>query len=93
MNESLIHKLGRRVLATHKRMPMPSPHRPTKLAPAMNTLMWDSPFTARHMHACAGLGMHSIGPIAKRLACGDDGTGAMAEPADIADRGRALLGA
>ncbi|KAL6771442.1 COAC1 [Auxenochlorella protothecoides x Auxenochlorella symbiontica] len=67
--------------------------KPVLLAPAMNTLMWDSPFTARHMHACAGLGMHSIGPIAKRLACGDDGTGAMAEPADIADRGRALLGA
>lgn len=63
-----------------------------QIAPAMNTMMWESPFTARHMHACTGLGMLSIGPITKRLACGDDGVGAMAEPADIADRVQSLLG-
>jgi phosphopantothenoylcysteine decarboxylase len=77
--------------------------RPVVLAPAMNTLMWEHPLTARHLRQLAadaagreppgGLGaedliewinsnspkMRVVGPITKRLACGDVGVGAMAE--------------
>eukprot|EP00271_Cylindrocystis_brebissonii_P010390 TRINITY_DN26569_c0_g1_i1.p1 TRINITY_DN26569_c0_g1~~TRINITY_DN26569_c0_g1_i1.p1 ORF type:complete len:286 (+),score=37.12 TRINITY_DN26569_c0_g1_i1:494-1351(+) len=57
--------------------------KPLLVAPAMNTMMWDSPFTVRHLEAIERLGVFVIPPISKRLACGDVGTGAMAEPATI----------
>ena len=77
--------------------------RPVILAPAMNTLMWDSPVTRRQLRILledrgdggpaggwslddveAVFARHApsirvVGPIAKRLACGDVGLGAMAE--------------
>lgn len=77
--------------------------RPVLLAPAMNTLMWDHPFTRKHLRALAAdfgaahVPSHLTGPdllnqindrakrfriippITKELACGDLGTGAMAE--------------
>jgi phosphopantothenoylcysteine synthetase/decarboxylase len=56
----------------------------TQIAPAMNTLMWSSPFTQQHLDILTRLGATTIPPIAKRLACGDVGVGAMAEPADVA---------
>lgn len=57
--------------------------KPMFVAPAMNTLMWDSPFTRAHLDAIQGLGVHVIPPISKKLACGDVGNGAMAEPSSI----------
>lgn len=61
------------------------PSRPMILAPAMNTLMWAHPFTAKHLKSLEELGyVHLIPPISKVLACGDTGQGAMAEPADVA---------
>ena len=65
--------------------------RPLLVAPAMNTLMWDSPFTARHLGALTELGALVVGPVEKTLACGDTGNGAMAEPADVAARVRRAL--
>jgi phosphopantothenoylcysteine decarboxylase len=83
--------------------------RPVILAPAMNTLMWDSPSTRRHFRSLLedhGDGAHPtswslddvdlvfarhaprivvVPPQSKRLACGDIGTGAMAEVAAIAE--------
>jgi phosphopantothenoylcysteine decarboxylase len=85
--------------------------RPVILAPAMNTLMWQSPITARHLGqllldhgsrlgrlpddwsletAAENYARHAprlvlIPPQSKRLACGDVGTGAMAEVATIAE--------
>ena len=82
--------------------------RPVVLAPAMNTLMWESPVTLRHLRALladravdAGggwtldeaaevfarraPGLVLIPPQAKRLACGDVGTGAMAEVVTVAE--------
>jgi phosphopantothenoylcysteine decarboxylase len=81
--------------------------RPVVLAPAMNTLMWEHPLTARHLrqlaadaagrdppddlsaeqliewiNATAGR-LRVVGPITKRLACGDVGVGAMAEVEEI----------
>jgi phosphopantothenoylcysteine decarboxylase len=83
--------------------------RPVILAPAMNTLMWKSPVTLRHLRLLledrssvpvpsgwslddapavfAGLapGIILVPPQAKRLACGDFGTGAMAEVPQIGE--------
>jgi phosphopantothenoylcysteine decarboxylase len=88
--------------------------RPVVLAPAMNTLMWDHPATARHLcqvaadagasptdnldpeaavrwinERCARLCV--MMPVSKRLACDDEGMGAMAAVEDIAETVRALL--
>ncbi|MCO5575319.1 hypothetical protein L7F22_029119 [Adiantum nelumboides] len=57
--------------------------KPIFIAPAMNTLMWENPFTQRHLESVKDLGFTIISPIPKRLACGDVGNGAMAEPSVI----------
>ena len=72
-------------------LPCPVRSKPLLVAPAMNTLMWESPFTERHLEALRSLGAQIVPPIAKRLACGDVGAGAMAEPADVAAAVRAAL--
>jgi phosphopantothenoylcysteine decarboxylase len=80
--------------------------RPLLLAPAMNTAMWESPVTVRHLRLLladhggidgGGLSLANaaellrrytpsirlVDPITKRLACGDEGVGAMAEVVDL----------
>ncbi|RZC70780.1 hypothetical protein C5167_033921 [Papaver somniferum] len=57
--------------------------KPLFVAPAMNTYSWNSPFTQRHLDAISELGISLVPPISKRLACGDYGNGAMAEPSVI----------
>ncbi|KAF5808629.1 putative phosphopantothenoylcysteine decarboxylase [Helianthus annuus] len=57
--------------------------KPIFVAPAMNTYMWTNPFTERHLMTVDELGMTLIPPVSNRLACGDYGTGAMAEPSLI----------
>jgi phosphopantothenoylcysteine decarboxylase len=53
----------------------------------MNTAMWKSPFTARHLAELTGFpNVFVIDPIAKTLACGDTGIGAMAEPGTIVNK-------
>ena len=42
--------------------------KPLLVAPAMNTAMWDSPFTARHLAALAELGVQQLPPVSKRCA-------------------------
>jgi phosphopantothenoylcysteine decarboxylase len=67
--------------------------RPVVLVPAMNTLMWEHPATARHLRQIAedlGPALHVVQPISKRLACDDVGMGAMAERGDILEALRAL---
>ena len=60
--------------------------RPVLLAPAMNTLMWEHPVTARQL-AQIDADLHGklrvIAPVSKKLACDDIGIGAMAERAEI----------
>ncbi len=56
--------------------------KPVILAPAMNTLMWEHPATARHLAQIASDlrgSLHVVEPIEKKLACDDVGVGAMAE--------------
>lgn len=50
----------------------------------MNTFMWGSPFTAEHLDKLKQLGVTVVDPVAKKLACGDVGNGAMAAPETIA---------
>ncbi|KAL6626919.1 hypothetical protein ACP70R_030645 [Stipagrostis hirtigluma subsp. patula] len=66
--------------------------KPVFVAPAMNTFMWNNPFTARHLDVVRELGMSLIPPVTKRLACGDYGNGAMAEPSEICRTVRLFFG-
>lgn len=56
------------------------------LAPAMNRHMWDNPATENNVQTLRDRGCHFIGPVAGRLACGDEGIGRMSEPGDILER-------
>lgn len=61
------------------------PHKPIVLAPAMNTDMWNSPFTDVHLTAIRRIFETSVAePVEKRLACGDIGKGGLADIGDIA---------
>lgn len=62
-----------------------------QVAPAMNTFMWDSPFTSEHLGKLEKVGVKVIPPVSKALACGDIGTGAMASPVDIATSAQSHL--
>jgi phosphopantothenoylcysteine decarboxylase len=81
--------------------------KPVVLAPAMNSLMWQHPFTRRHLKAIAAdcgaahipghlddvqmiaqindrsRTLRIVSPIVKQLACGDIGTGGLADVAEI----------
>ncbi len=66
--------------------------RPIIIAPAMNSLMWQNPPTAQHLHSLSCQkntgygeqnGAHIVSPQNKMLACNDIGIGAMAEIEDI----------
>lgn len=53
--------------------------KPMILAPAMNTYMWDNPFTEEQLHKVQQV-YHAIvlDTVSKLLICGDTGKGAMA---------------
>ena len=65
--------------------------KPFFIAPAMNTFMWNNPFTERHLVSIDELGISVIPPVQKRLACGDYGNGAMAEVSIICSTVRLFL--
>jgi len=52
--------------------------KPFIVAPAMNTHMWNHPFTEKQLQTLKDLGVIVIDPVEKTLACGDSGTGALA---------------
>ncbi len=67
---------------------------PVVIAPAMNTHMWLHPVVQRNIGWLAQLGRyHLVDPVSKRLACGDEGPGAMADPRDVLARATELAGA
>ena len=57
--------------------------RPALFAPAMNTRMWENPAVQRNVETLRQAGAQIVGPVAGRLACGTEGLGRMAEPAEI----------
>lgn len=51
-----------------------APTTPTYVFPAMNTLMYEHPLTAEHIRVIRDVvGYQVVGPIGKKLACGDIG--------------------
>lgn len=48
-------------------------NKPLLYCPAMNTLMWEHPITAKHTAALSELGYIQVPPATKLLACGDYG--------------------
>jgi len=57
--------------------------RPIVLAPSMNVLMWGHAATQANLAVLLSRGVHTVGPGAGDLACGEVGSGRMAEPLDI----------
>ena len=56
---------------------------PVIVAPAMNTLMWENPLTGQNIKVLEERGWQVVPPVSKKLACGDEGVGAMAQIDDI----------
>ncbi|XP_029991967.1 phosphopantothenoylcysteine decarboxylase [Sphaeramia orbicularis] len=57
--------------------------RPLLFCPAMNTAMWQHPITAPQVSSLKAFGYVEIPCISKKLVCGDEGKGAMAEVSTI----------
>lgn len=71
------------LLATDKRV---------LVAPAMNVRMWGHPATQRNLAALRGGGVLMVGPNEGEMACGEYGSGRMAEPVEIVAAIGAALG-
>ena len=65
--------------------------KPVLVAPAMNPLMWEHAATRRNVAQLREDGLAFVGPEGGDMACGEVGTGRMAEPAAIVDAIRARL--
>ena len=57
---------------------------PIMVAPAMNPNMWEHPATQHNMACLQQRGVQIISPVIGDTACGEVGTGRLAEPVDIA---------
>ena len=64
---------------------------PVLAAPAMNTGMWTAPATRQNVETLRQRGVRFVGPEAGFLACGDEGSGRMSEPAAIVEAIEAIL--
>ena len=58
-------------------------NKPVLIAPAMNVAMWENRATQRNLKALGADGCKFVGPNDGDMACGEYGTGRMAEPAEI----------
>jgi phosphopantothenoylcysteine decarboxylase/phosphopantothenate--cysteine ligase len=56
---------------------------PVLLAPAMNRRMWAHPAVQANVQTLKDRGIHMVGPVTGRQACGDVGVGRMVEPDEI----------
>jgi phosphopantothenoylcysteine decarboxylase/phosphopantothenate--cysteine ligase len=65
---------------------------PVLAAPAMNVNMWRHPATQANVATLRERGVRFVGPASGELACGWEGEGRMAEPAEIQDALELLLG-
>ncbi|KAH3765103.1 phosphopantothenoylcysteine decarboxylase [Pelomyxa schiedti] len=57
--------------------------KPFLVAPAMNTVMWNHPFTHPQLETLKTLGIQVIPPVSKMLACGEMGEGGLADISTI----------
>jgi phosphopantothenoylcysteine decarboxylase/phosphopantothenate--cysteine ligase len=58
-------------------------YKPVLIAPAMNPMMWGHAATRRNVERLRRDGVHFVGPDPGDMACGEVGSGRMAEPHDI----------
>ena len=58
-------------------------NKPVMIAPAMNVEMWNHPATQANIATLESRGVLRVGPSAGDLACGEFGSGRLAEPAEI----------
>jgi len=58
---------------------------PTMIAPAMNYRMYRHSLVKKHISELKKLGVHFVGPVTGSLACGEEGTGRMADISDIVE--------
>jgi len=65
---------------------------PVIVAPAMNTEMWNKPAVQRNLEQLRVDGLHIVDPKAGWLSCRQQGVGRMAEPEEIVQVIRKLLG-
>lgn len=65
---------------------------PLLIAPAMESHMWEHPATQAHVRTLRERGATFVGPATGRLASGALGVGRMAEPSDILEMARTMLG-
>lgn len=65
---------------------------PVLVAPAMNVHMWENPATQTNVATLQARGVRFVMPTQGRLACGDVGTGKLAEVEDIVSSALDVLG-
>jgi phosphopantothenoylcysteine decarboxylase/phosphopantothenate--cysteine ligase len=65
---------------------------PLVVAPAMESLMYDHPATVKNLSTLRRRGATIVEPVVGRLASGRSGSGRLAEPSEIVNAVRALLG-
>ncbi|XP_071424925.1 phosphopantothenoylcysteine decarboxylase-like [Pithys albifrons albifrons] len=65
--------------------------KPLLFCPAMNTAMWEHPISAQQVEQLKGFGYTEIPCVVKKLVCGDEGRGAMAEVRTILERVKEIL--
>ncbi|XP_053512841.1 phosphopantothenoylcysteine decarboxylase isoform X6 [Artibeus jamaicensis] len=65
--------------------------KPLLFCPAMNTAMWEHPITSQQVGQLQAFGYIEIPCVAKKLVCGDQGLGAMAEVGTIVDKVKDVL--
>ncbi len=65
--------------------------KPVLVAPAMNPMMWQHKATRRNVATLRADGIHFVGPASGDMACGEVGSGRMAEPAEILAAIQAIL--
>lgn len=64
---------------------------PVLICPAMNAAMWSHPATQRNLKIMRELGYHVLEPESGPLACGEEGTGRLADVSAIVENCRCLL--
>jgi phosphopantothenoylcysteine decarboxylase/phosphopantothenate--cysteine ligase len=64
---------------------------PVLIAPAMNVHMYAHPLVQENMQKLARIGYHIVEPSSGELACGYEGTGRLADPADIVEEIQSVL--
>ena len=65
--------------------------KPWWIAPAMNHRMWEHPATTASLARLRTWGVHVLDPVEGPHACGETGSGRLAEPEEIAARVLAAL--